>query len=228
MESTEDCRALAVRRRHGHGVSRTITLCLEKLELRCQLSGGTHTLHVTSVDTDNASNSATGNTPAMVAPFTAPTPTSAGPTVLSVLRYGVHHQPTVLVLQFSKPLNPARAQDTGNYFILSHASRPNPVALAVYNPASQSVVLFPRRKIDIHHPAQLLVIGTAPNGLADTAGTLLNGAKTAQPGSDFSTFINRAILAGPLSRLLSPSLVSQDRSPSSSSPASIVDSALQH
>jgi hypothetical protein len=200
-DRTEDHRTLAGRRRHRHGVARTITLCLEKLELRCQLSGGTQTLHATSVDTENASHSATVNTPAMVAAVTAPTPTSAGPTVLSVLRYGVHRQPTVLVLRFSKPLDPARAQNTGNYFILSHASRPNPVALAVYNPASESVVLFPRRKIDIHHPAQLLVIGTAPNGLADTAGTLLNGARTVQPGSDFSTFINRAILAGPLSQL---------------------------
>jgi hypothetical protein len=177
-----------------------MSLGLEKLECRCALS---------------ASPAATAS--------------SSGLTVLSVLRYGVHHQPTVLVLQFSKPLNAARAQDVGNYFILSHASRPNPVALAVYNPVSQSVVLFPRRTIDIHHPAQLLVIGTSPNGLADTSGNLLNGANTVQPGSDFSTFINRGILAGPLTGLLNPSPVAPEssRALTSAAGASLVDGALQ-
>src|SRR5205823_4883888 len=82
-------------------------------------------------------------------------PTSGdGPTVVSVRRFGFHNLPTVLVLQFSKPLDPARAANLGNYFLRNFKSRPVPIDSAVYNPATRTVVLRPGQRLDLR-PAQL-------------------------------------------------------------------------
>ena len=46
-------------------------------------------------------------------------PAAAGPSVTSVHRFGFHARPTLLVLTFSQPLNPGRAQDPDNYQIVA-------------------------------------------------------------------------------------------------------------
>jgi hypothetical protein len=116
--------------------------------------------------------------------------------VLAVARLGVHHQPTVVVLRFSQPLDPVRAANPANYRIMNFKSRPVGIGSAVYDPAAQAVTLFPRQRINLHHPAQLLVIGRGPTGVASSTGILLDGANTGRPGSDFSTLLTRKNLAG--------------------------------
>jgi hypothetical protein len=120
-----------------------------------------------------------------------------GPTVVAVRREGVHAQPTVVVLQFSQPLDPGPAQNPSNYLVMNFKSRPIGIGSAVYAPATQSVTLFPRQRINLHRSAQLLVHGTFPSGLTSTAGLFLDGANTGHPGSDFSTLLTRKNLAGP-------------------------------
>jgi hypothetical protein len=119
-----------------------------------------------------------------------------GPTVLAVERLGVHSQPTVVVLRFSQPLDPVRATNPANYRIMNFKSRPVGIGSAVYDPAAQAVTLFPRQRINLHHPAQLLVIGTGPTGLTSSSSIPLDGASTGRPGSDFSTLLTRKNLAG--------------------------------
>jgi hypothetical protein len=137
-----------------------------------------------------------------------------GPTVVAVERFGFHHKPTVLVLQFNQPLDPGRAQNTSNYVIRNFKSRPVFVASAVYDPANLTVTVQPRPLINLHHPTQLLVMGTPPTGVTNTAGVLLDGANTGRPGSDFSTFVTRRNLAGP---------APPTSSPASSAPATVPD-----
>ena len=62
---------------------------------------------------------------------------------------------------------------------------------AVYNPSALTVTLRPAHLLDIHAEYQLTVVGTAPNGLTDTTGKLLDGAGTGQPGSNYVASVTR-------------------------------------
>jgi hypothetical protein len=117
--------------------------------------------------------------------------------VVAVERFGFHAQPTVLVLQFSQSLDVVRAQNPSNYMVRNFKSRPVGIGSAEYDPANATVTLHPRQLINLHHSAQLLVFGTSPTGLTNTAGIPLDGANTGRPGSDFSTLLTRKSLAGP-------------------------------
>jgi hypothetical protein len=118
-----------------------------------------------------------------------------GPTVLSVQRMGVHHQPTVLVVQFSQPLNPLTAQNPSSYFLFNFKSRPVGIRSAQYDPATQSVTLFPGQRVNLHRPAPFLVVGIGPTAVTNSAGVALDGARTGQPGSNFSTQLTRQNLS---------------------------------
>src|SRR5262249_6510546 len=52
-------------------------------------------------------------------------PPPPAPLVLSALRYGRHHQPTVLVVTFSKNMAADRASTPANYSVLVSAKRPH-------------------------------------------------------------------------------------------------------
>src|SRR5262249_28930784 len=59
----------------------------------------------------------TSPVPVVVPPVVVPPVVDRGPTVTSVLRFGIHRMPTTLVLTFDAPLDPARAVDQANYVI---------------------------------------------------------------------------------------------------------------
>ena len=59
--------------------------------------------------------------------------TTAGPTVVSLARYGFHMQPTSLVLTFSSALDPTPAQNVSNYQIMASDGTTIPVSSAVYD-----------------------------------------------------------------------------------------------
>ena len=59
-------------------------------------------------------------------------------------------------------------------------------------------------------------MGTAPTGVTNTAGVLLDGANTGQPGSSFSTLLTRKSLAGAAPAAVIPNT------------AAVVDAALQN
>ena len=73
-----------------------------------------------------------------------------GPTVVGLNRSGIHHQPTHLVLTFSEPLDPSRAQYLSDYTLVApghdgrFGTRDDQVICinsATYNPATRTVTL---------------------------------------------------------------------------------------
>ena len=104
-----------------------------------------------------------------------------GPKVVSVLRYGYHMMPTSLVLSFDQALDAITAEDDANYRIIGPSGRALGIRSAVYDPATLTVTLHPIGRINIHHTYKLIVNGTAPHGLTNTTGELLDGADKALP-----------------------------------------------
>jgi hypothetical protein len=112
---------------------------------------------------------------------------SVPPTVMSVKRFGIHMQPTVLVVTFSEALDPARAQDLSNYQIVSPAGKTIAIGSANYDAATDTVTLKPRKRINLHETYHLKVFGSGVGGVADARDTLLDGESNGSPGSDYTT-----------------------------------------
>ncbi len=109
-----------------------------------------------------------------------------GPTVVTVKRFGIHMQQTVLVLSFNDGLDPTSAQNQSNYKIVGPAGRSVSIGSAVFNAATNTVTLRPTSRINLHHTYHLTVIGTGPHGVTNTEGVLLDGANTGKPGSNYT------------------------------------------
>jgi uncharacterized membrane protein len=177
----------------------TATLTAGAATLSATLSPGTHTIRaVYGGDTNYAAEASP--------PLAQVVTTGDGPTVTNVQRFGYHAMPTSLVLTFSEPLDPARAQNVNNYQIVNLGGPGRDgnlvgqriaVRSAIYNPTTLTVTLDPAQQLDVHNQYRLTVVGTAPNGLTDITGLLLDGAGTGKPGSNFVTVISRQTLAGP-------------------------------
>ena len=123
-----------------------------------------------------------------------PPPPAINFNVTNVQRYGVHLQPTLVVISFDMPLNPATAQDVGAYQLSgptdSKHSAVIPIQSASYNPAIGMVTLRLRERLDVHHPYRLTI-----NGLQDVSGGLLIGSNGV-PGGSYVATVNRSNLAG--------------------------------
>jgi len=176
----------------------------------------TNTADVTAATTDpNLAN----NTATVTTNVVAPLPL-ASPTVTDLQRFGFHEQPTVLVVSFSMPLDPARALDLADYRIVTlggpgrggslkgHVTR---VSTAVYNSAAQTVTLHMTRRLDIHNLYRITITGAAPDGLMGTGGVPLDGAGTGDPGSNYVGVISWRTLAGPSTELIRASRTSDAR-----------------
>jgi hypothetical protein len=118
--------------------------------------------------------------------------------LLAVRRFGSHMRPTVLDLIFNEPLEPMSARNSGNYRIIA----PEPVGGSshrvdqgvrvdseTYNPGSFTVRLFPDRRLDIHYHFRLAVHRSAPQGVSDVLGRLLDGAGSGYPGRNQTTVV---------------------------------------
>jgi hypothetical protein len=77
---------------------------------------------------------------------------------------------------------------------------------ATYEPGRQAVVLQPRRRIPFTQRVQLTVNGSTPTGVADAAGSLLDGAGNGLPGSNFVR-IFRGFGPGPIASGITTSRV---------------------
>lgn len=145
-------------------------------------------------------------TPSTSAPFVetvGAAPATDGPRVTSLLRYGFHAQPTLLVITFDGPLAPATAQDAANYRVVGpvgprgKGGRVDQVTAALYDAAAHTVTLGLSQRLDLHRRYELTIDGMAPGGVSSPDGVLLDGAGTGRPGSNFATIFGREILAGP-------------------------------
>ncbi len=117
-----------------------------------------------------------------------------GPTVLKVSRFGVHAQRTLVVITFDEALNQTSAEDLANYVLTGPRGNSIRVAGAFYNLAAGTVTILPARRLNIHYAYKLTIVGSVPSGVSDTAGRLLDGAYTGQPGSDYMATLNVASL----------------------------------
>ncbi len=128
------------------------------------------------------------------------------PRITGLERFGVHAQPTRIVLAFSQSLDAARAEDSTNYR-LSWAGRDRmfgtgddrPISLARvnYDPATRTVSLRPRLPLPLRLTYQLTVVGTPPSGLTGNDGDYLDGAGSAVPGTDYTATFGRESLVNP-------------------------------
>jgi hypothetical protein len=117
--------------------------------------------------------------------------------VVGVQRFGIHYQPTTLVVSFNSPMDPLSTQNPRNYTIVGPGGRSIPVGAAQYDPSTQSVTLFPLSRLNLHYRYFLLINGTAPNGLSDVNGNLLDGAGNGVAGTNFVTTVTAANLGLP-------------------------------
>jgi hypothetical protein len=121
------------------------------------------------------------------------------PTVVGLERVGIHHQPTRLVLSFSKPLDPVSATNLHNYTLIpvgpqgraTHHPRPILIKSAVYGATAQTVTLSPKHRLNFHLYYRLTVNGSTPTGVASADGALLDGAYTGNPGSNYVAVVHR-------------------------------------
>ena len=88
------------------------------------------------------------------------------PTIVNLVRFGIHHQPTTLLLTLSGPGDPATLNNTANYTVLKPNAagsftgpgvKVDPVTSAVFNPANNTVLLTLQNQINFHTNAQLQV-----------------------------------------------------------------------
>jgi uncharacterized repeat protein (TIGR01451 family) len=137
------------------------------------LLGGPASLTTTVVAAPVVVGSPTGSE----APPPPHTPASA-PLVLSALRYGRHHQPTVLVVTFSKNMAADRASTTANYSVLVSAKRPHravPIRRVYFNPETREATLRVSKKVCIHRQWLLLVRDSITNPTGGTSDAAANG-----------------------------------------------------
>jgi uncharacterized membrane protein len=121
-------------------------------------------------------------------------PTGDGPKITRVLRYGIHWQPTILVLAFDSALDPTRAQNVNNYIVVDPSGKRVPVSAAIYSPAAHTVTLYPSRQLNFHYNYFLVVNGAQPFGLTNAQGVLLDGDNDGKPGGNYITVINQSNL----------------------------------
>ena len=120
-----------------------------------------------------------------------PAPSSDGPQIKQLQRFGYHMMPTSIVLTFDQALEQATAENTHNYRITGPRGRAIRIASAMYDPKTETVTLRPSERINIHFKYELTVKGAKAGGLTDTQGLLLDGAENGKPGSNY-----RAALTG--------------------------------
>ena len=112
------------------------------------------------------------------------------PRVALVQRFGIHHEPTVLVVTFSSALDSASAQDLANYRIVGPSGRHVDIDSAVYDSSAHTVTLRPSKKINLHHDHQFTIVGTGSNGVAGVDHTLLDGAYDGKPACNCTATLN--------------------------------------
>ncbi len=158
--------------------------------LTTKLPDATHTITATYNGNSTFGPSLSNAVSLVVAP--AP---GDGPTVVRLGRFGFHSRPTTLVLTFDQALDPASAQNPLNYSITNSRGRSIRVASVVYDPSALTVTIAPAQRLNLHQLYRLTVNGTAPSGVTNTAGNLLDGALNGVPGSDYVAAVSGRSLA---------------------------------
>ncbi|MFO0951631.1 MAG: Ig-like domain-containing protein [Isosphaeraceae bacterium] len=111
----------------------------------------------------------------------------APPQVTGLYRFGIHWQPTRVVLTFSRPMDAASVQFAANYAIVTgpqYHYRVVRVVSARYDAATQSVILTPAVRLNVHYTYTLVVNAQQPFGVKSAAGLYLDGAGNGTAGTN--------------------------------------------
>jgi hypothetical protein len=76
--------------------------------------------------------------------------TASNPVPGPVIRIGVHHQQTQLIVPFTGAVNPVLANDPNNYTVIVSPTVHIPIKTARFNPNTNSVTLIPARHLNFH------------------------------------------------------------------------------
>jgi len=121
------------------------------------------------------------------------------PAVVVLQRFGIHDQPTRLVLTFNRPMNAATVQDLRNYLLYPIGPhgyggphpQPIPITSAVYDPVHYTVTLTPLFRLKFGGYYLLTVSGASPHGLVDVTGVPLVGTNAGgKLGSDYIAVVH--------------------------------------
>jgi len=108
------------------------------------------------------------------------------------VRYGVHLEPTTIVVTFSHAMDVALAESLASHRLDwlgdegcgKRVVVSIPIRSAVYDSATVSVTLKPTRRLPLHDTFWLRIRGKPPGGLKDAWGVFLDGARNGHPGSN--------------------------------------------
>jgi hypothetical protein len=110
--------------------------------------------------------------------YTPPAPAPAScPGTGRIGRIGVHQQRTLLILPFFGAVDPARAADPANYVVILRNGHRDPVKSADYNPATNTVTLRTKARLNVHYRYRLQATLPCVNGAADMTVRLRFGTK---------------------------------------------------
>jgi hypothetical protein len=110
------------------------------------------------------------------------------------------HLVTEVIVQFSGPLNPAKAGNFSSYHLamagkkVSFAARKATsvsMRLPSYNGNSDTVTLVPLQPFALTRPVQVVISGTSSTGLTDSQGRLIDGNGDGRAGSNGVVMVTR-------------------------------------
>ena len=147
---------------------------------------GTHPITVTGGSAANYAIADVAGTLTVTAATTTPPPLVTMTTVQ--LMTNKKHLVTQIVISFSGAVNAGEAGSLATYRLATAGKNGSFTAKnaqviklksTVYNPASDSVTLTPKKAFALTKPVQLVVHGEPPSGLQDSLGRLIDGGKNA-------------------------------------------------
>ena len=110
------------------------------------------------------------------------------------------HLLTEILVTFSGPVNATEADEIAFYDLATQGRRGSFTAKnagkikllsAVYDAATDTVKLAPKRPFSLSKPVQLTINGTGPGGLQDSVGRLIDGADSGEPGTSAVAVLRR-------------------------------------
>ena len=111
------------------------------------------------------------------------------------------HLVTEILVTFSGAVDATEAQETGIYRLVTPgkhgsftAKNAGSIKLrsAVYDAASDTVTLTPKKAFSLSKPVELTINGNPPSGLQDTFGRLIDGDDDGTPGGNAAAVLRRS------------------------------------
>jgi hypothetical protein len=115
--------------------------------------------------------------------------------------FNKQHLVSEIQVSFSGAVDTSDAQETGIYRLVTPgkngsfaAKNAGSIKLrsALYNGATDTIKITPRKPFALSKAVELVINATAPSGLQDTSGRLIDGADNGTPGSDAVAVLRRS------------------------------------